>query len=134
MSDPDRSDPIDVAVGSRIRVRRQGLKISQAGLAEALNLSFQQIQKYERGANRVSASMLVKIARKLECSAAALLGEAEGQAGDAEFLALLSSPGSVDLLAAFCRISDPAQRTAIVNIAKGLSGGVGGRSELAGRP
>jgi len=121
MSDLDRSDPIDVAVGSRIRVRRQGLKISQAALAEALNLSFQQIQKYERGANRVSASMLVKIARKLECSAAALLGEAEGQAGDAEFLSLLSSPGAVDLLTAFNRISDPGMRAAFLNIARGLA-------------
>ncbi len=121
MSDPDRSDPIDIAVGSRIRVRQQGLKISQAALAEALNLSFQQIQKYERGANRVSASMLVKIARKLECSAAALLGEAEGQAGDAEFLSMMSSPGAVDLLAAFNRIPDPAIRAAVLNIARGLA-------------
>ena len=121
MTDHDRSDPIDVAVGARIRVRRQALKISQSALAEALNLSFQQIQKYERGANRVSASMLVKIARKLECSAAALLGETEEHAGDAEFLALLASPGAVELLSAFNQITDPATRAAVINIARGLA-------------
>jgi transcriptional regulator with XRE-family HTH domain len=121
MSDQDRSDPIDVAVGSRIRVRRQALKISQSALAEALGLSFQQIQKYERGANRVSASMLVKIARRLECSAGALLGETEGHAGDEEFLKLLSSPGAVELLAAFNRISDPTTRAAVINVARGLA-------------
>lgn len=121
MPDSDRSDPIDVAVGSRIRVRRQALKISQSALADALNLSFQQIQKYERGANRVSASMLVKIARKLECSAAALLGETEAHAGDAEFLQLLSAPGAVDLLTAFSKISDPAVRSAVISVARGLA-------------
>lgn len=121
MTEYDRSDPIDVAVGSRIRVRRQALKISQSALADALDLSFQQIQKYERGANRVSASMLVKIARKLECSAAALLGETEAHAGDAEFLKLLSAPGAVDLLSAFNRIDDPATRAAVISVARGLA-------------
>lgn len=121
MTDQDRGDPIDVAVGSRIRVRRQALKISQSALADALNLSFQQIQKYERGANRVSASMLVKIARRLECSAAALLGETEAHAGDAEFLQLLSAPGAVDLLTAFNKIEDPTTRSAVINVARGLA-------------
>lgn len=121
MTDHDRSDPIDVAVGARIRVRRQALKISQSALAEALNLSFQQIQKYERGANRVSASMLVKIARRLECSAAALLGETEKHAGDAEFLALLAAPGAVDLLTAFNQITDASTRAAVINVARGLA-------------
>lgn len=121
MTDTDRGDPIDVAVGSRIRVRRQALKISQSALADALNLSFQQIQKYERGANRVSASMLVKIARRLECSAAALLGETEAHAGDAEFLQLLSAPGAVDLLTAFNKIEDSTTRAAVINVARGLA-------------
>ena len=51
-------DPIDVAVGHRIRVRRKWLGISQSTLADHLGVSFQQVQKYERGANRTSASML----------------------------------------------------------------------------
>ena len=59
-------DPIDVAVGARVRIRRRWLGFSQTQLATALGITFQQVQKYERGANRVSASMLVKIAAKLE--------------------------------------------------------------------
>src|SRR5579875_3340915 len=59
-------DPIDVEVGARIRVRRKFLSLSQQTLAEALGLTFQQVQKYERGANRVSASKLYEIARALQ--------------------------------------------------------------------
>ena len=59
------SDPIDVGVGARIRIRRRELGVSQGLLAEHLGLTFQQVQKYERGANRVSASMLVRIAERL---------------------------------------------------------------------
>ena len=51
-------DPIDVAVGARVRIRRRWLGFSQTQLATALGITFQQVQKYERGANRVSASML----------------------------------------------------------------------------
>jgi transcriptional regulator with XRE-family HTH domain len=57
--------PIDLHVGLRLRLRRKELRISQEKLAEALGLTFQQVQKYERGANRVSASKLWEIARIL---------------------------------------------------------------------
>jgi transcriptional regulator with XRE-family HTH domain len=64
--DPDRSpNPIDVHVGLQVRLRRKELKISQEKLAETLGLTFQQVQKYERGANRISASKLYEIARTL---------------------------------------------------------------------
>ena len=53
-------DPIDVAVATRIRVQRRHLRISQDDLAQTLGLTFQQVQKYERGTNRVSASKLVR--------------------------------------------------------------------------
>lgn len=63
----DRSpNPVDVHVGDRIRRRRRALGISQDKLAEALGLTFQQVQKYERGANRVSASKLYQVARALQ--------------------------------------------------------------------
>ncbi len=63
----DRSpNPVDLHVGGRIRMRRRLLGVSQEKLAEALGLTFQQIQKYERGANRVSASKLYEIARTLQ--------------------------------------------------------------------
>jgi transcriptional regulator with XRE-family HTH domain len=65
-TDPDRTpNPIDVHVGLQVRLRRKALKISQEKLAETLGLTFQQVQKYERGANRISASKLYEIARTL---------------------------------------------------------------------
>ena len=68
-STDDRSpNPVDVHVGERIRRRRRALGISQDKLADSLGLTFQQVQKYERGANRVSASKLYQIARALQAS------------------------------------------------------------------
>jgi transcriptional regulator with XRE-family HTH domain len=58
-------NPVDLHVGGRIRMKRKVLGVSQERLAEALGLTFQQVQKYERGANRVSASKLYEIARFL---------------------------------------------------------------------
>lgn len=71
-------DPIDVEVGGRIRARRTALGVSQTALAKALGLTFQQVQKYEKGANRVSASTLVRVARELGVTVAFLVGE-EGE-------------------------------------------------------
>lgn len=68
-------DPIDVEVGGRIRARRIALGVSQTALAKALGLTFQQVQKYEKGANRVSASTLVRVARELGVTVAFLVGE-----------------------------------------------------------
>lgn len=58
-------DPIDVYVGARVRLRRKVLGISQEALAGAIGLTFQQVQKYERGSNRISASKLYRIAKIL---------------------------------------------------------------------
>lgn len=60
-----RPNPIDIHVGSRVRMRRKLLGVSQEKLAEALKLTFQQVQKYERGVNRVSASKLFEASRFL---------------------------------------------------------------------
>ncbi len=72
MTKPDptahQPNPIDQHVGARIRERRKSLKMSQEKLAEHLGLTFQQVQKYERGFNRVSASKLYEIARALRSS------------------------------------------------------------------
>ena len=59
-------DPIDVGVGARIRIRRRELDLSQSALGQHLGLTFQQVQKYERGANRVSASRLWRMAIVLD--------------------------------------------------------------------
>ncbi|HTX50452.1 MAG TPA: helix-turn-helix transcriptional regulator [Caulobacteraceae bacterium] len=114
-------DPIDVAVGARIRIRRRWLGFSQTQLANALGITFQQVQKYERGANRVSASMLVKIAAKLETTVAALVGE-DGQAPvEAVVYAQLATPGATELLAAYAGIADGEARRALLTITQGLA-------------
>lgn len=59
-------DPIDIFVGSRVRARRTGLRISQTKLGEFLGVTFQQVQKYENGGNRIGASNLYKLARALD--------------------------------------------------------------------
>jgi transcriptional regulator with XRE-family HTH domain len=113
-------DPIDVAVGARIRIRRRWLGFSQTQLANSLGITFQQVQKYERGANRVSASMLVKIGSKLETTVAALVGE-DGQAPvEAIIYAQLATPGATELLAAYAQISDGEARRALLTITEGL--------------
>ena len=113
-------DPIDVAVGARIRIRRRWLGFSQTQLANSLGITFQQVQKYERGANRVSASMLVKIASKLETTVAALVGE-DGQAPvEAIIYAQLATPGATELLAAYAQVSDGEARRALLTITEGL--------------
>lgn len=124
-------DPIDVAVGARVRIRRRWLGLSQTQLANALGITFQQVQKYERGANRVSASMLVKIAAKLETTVAALVGEDGSAPVEAIIYAQLATPGATDLLAAFAKISDGDARRAVLTIAQALTGESTARTQAA---
>lgn len=107
------ADPIDVYVGNAIRLRRRHLDQSQTTLANGLGITFQQVQKYERGANRVSASMLYKAAGLLGVS---ILSFFPGNAEEAEKIA--SANGYMEAVAAMpemMRISelDPDERNAI---------------------
>ncbi len=120
MAANDSPDPIDIEVGARIRVRRKFLSLSQSALAEALGLTFQQVQKYERGANRVSASMLVKIAVKLETSVGALVGENDEDRHSHDVYQKLASPGALELLEAFVLMPDPEARRAVVTLVRVL--------------
>lgn len=113
-----RIDPIDLAVGQRMRIRRKQLGLSQSALAESLGVSFQQVQKYERGANRVSASTLVRVARTLQTSVSELVGEGHGGTADAGLVARLAVPGGLDLLEAFAGITSPAARTAVLRLVR----------------
>jgi transcriptional regulator with XRE-family HTH domain len=110
-------------VGARIRIRRKTLGLSQSDLGDKIGVSFQQVQKYERGANRVSASALASIAKALECSPAALFGSDVDGAVDTELLTLLSEDGAVDLLRAYSAIQDREMRQAVISVADGLAGG-----------
>lgn len=113
-------DPIDIEVGTRIRLRRKELRVSQSALAEALNLTFQQVQKYERGANRVSASMLVRTAKRLECSVSDLVGEEPGDLPVDPALAALCEPGVRELVLAFTRVARK-RRQSVLELVRSLA-------------
>lgn len=70
---PRTAGVVDVQIGERIRKRRLAIGVSQMRLAEQLGLTFQQIQKYEKGVNRVAASTLMRVARALDCKFTELL-------------------------------------------------------------
>jgi transcriptional regulator with XRE-family HTH domain len=110
--------PVDVAVGARIRTVRKSQGLSQGALAEALGLTFQQVQKYERGSNRVSASKLVDISKKLGVKPSALLGEGEGS--DVDWAAF--TPEVVSLVEDFRRIGSAGARRAVRRLDRDLAG------------
>ena len=98
------------------------LRVSQTSLADALGVTFQQVQKYERGSNRVSASTLVRIGDKLGMSVGELVGEDDRQPSQrSEVFRSLNDVGSHDLLQAFGKIGDPATRRAIVVMVKAVA-------------
>ena len=113
--------PVDLEVGARIRLRRKALGITQSDLAEALELTFQQVQKYERGVNRVSATALVKIANRLECPVTYLLGEDGGGSAEAIPPSALVAPGATELLEAYAKIHCSRSRAALLAVARALA-------------
>lgn len=115
-------DPIDIGIGARMRLRRKSLGISQGVLSERVGVSFQQIQKYERGANRVSGSMLVAIAAALDTSVGWLVGEEGGLADAADdIISALAISGATDLLAAYAAIPQASARAALVALAQEMA-------------
>jgi transcriptional regulator with XRE-family HTH domain len=122
-TDPE-AHPVDRHVGLRIRMRRKELGLSQDKLADALGITFQQIQKYERGANRVSASKLWETAKALRAPINYFYeglpeqGDADSPAVDAH--AFLLSPEGMELASSFPRISDPRVRRRVVELVRTL--------------
>lgn len=113
---------LDVALGRRIRELRRAQARTQAQLGEVLGLSYQQVQKYENGSNRVSALMLIKVAEALGVTPTALLRAVEPEG---------SPPASLEterLVEAFSRIRSEATRAAVIHIVTL----VGGAEDIAG--
>jgi transcriptional regulator with XRE-family HTH domain len=110
---------MDVALGAAVRIRRRTIGISQEALAEQCGVSFQQIQKYENGANRISFSRLVQIARALKCRVVDLMDVLDGpdreMTGDLDLLTRMRTPGAIELLAVYERMP-PEARTALVGL------------------
>ena len=101
-----------------MRARRRELGVSQQAVAEALGLSFQQVQKYERGGNRISASTLVEVAKVLGCAPEVLLGTA-GSSGEIDWSRFRDS-GAQDAAAAFSAIKSPRLRRAALHLLREL--------------
>jgi transcriptional regulator with XRE-family HTH domain len=114
-------DPIDIEVGARIRLRRRWLGLSQSALAKPAGITFQQLQKYERGSSRVSASMLVKLAAGLQTSVTALVGEDTAASVSPVVEAQVGTPDAARLLAAFAAIDDGELRRALLVSTEGLA-------------
>lgn len=125
-----KPNPIDIHVGTRIRLRRNMVGLSQEKLGENLGITFQQIQKYEKGTNRVGASRLQAIASILEVPVSFFFQDAPGEASVDGFsdqsatnyvVDFVSSTEGVRLNRAFARISDPKIRARIIDLVRALS-------------
>lgn len=117
-------NPVDRHVGLRIRMRRKELGISQERLAEAIGLTFQQIQKYERAANRVSASKLWELAQALRTNVAYFYeGLVEMGAENLPRESMhdfLLTPEGLELAAHFPRITSPRLRRKMLELVRAL--------------
>jgi transcriptional regulator with XRE-family HTH domain len=127
-----KPNPIDTHVGSRVRLRRNMLGMSQEKLGDALGITFQQIQKYEKGANRVGASRLQAIANVLNVPVSFFFDDAPGEAGAANrglaeensttyVVDFLNSTEGLQLNRAFVKITDAKVRRKIIDLVKSLS-------------
>jgi transcriptional regulator with XRE-family HTH domain len=129
-------NPIDVHVGARIRLRRTLLGISQTTLAEAMGLTFQQVQKYEKGTNRVSSSRLVDVANALDVEvpyffeemSATVQGQTPAMLMDVKNLPRpsdeknpMAKRETLELVRAYYRITDPAVRKRMFELTKAVA-------------
>jgi transcriptional regulator with XRE-family HTH domain len=121
-------DPIDVEVGARIRARRVSLGISQTALAKALGLTFQQVQKYERGVNRVSASKLYETAQVLQAPVTHFFEGLDGEPaieppadGETSVTAFLLTTEGLELATLFPRIPKGRMRHQVLELVRTLA-------------
>lgn len=130
MASKKSPNPIDMHVGSRVRLRRMMLGMSQEKLGESLGITFQQIQKYEKGTNRVGASRLQHIATILKVPVSFFFEDAPGSPEEAAGFAeqphsyvvdFLSSSEGLSLNKAFIRIRDARVRRKIVDLVQALA-------------
>jgi len=115
---------IDKAIGGRLKMYRQRANISQTALGKHLGVSFQQVQKYENGTNRVSAATLIKISRALNISVGELMvlenQPAPTTGSSKDFARFAKSPEGRSLIHGFMAINDPLLRRHIVGLVKAL--------------
>ncbi|MGE5269287.1 MAG: helix-turn-helix domain-containing protein [Thiohalocapsa sp.] len=118
--------PVDVHVGARVRTRRLLIGMNQETLARAIGLTFQQVQKYEGGANRISASRLSQIAEVLGVPISYFFtdldsGAGEADAGEQEMRERLQRPEAIELIRAYYGIADARVRGQFLDIVKAVA-------------
>ncbi len=124
-----KPDPVDAFVGARIALRRAAMGLSQTALAQRLGVSFQQVQKYETGANRISASRLHRLAAVLATTPAAFFppGEADDGSGDPAdswmtgLVFLTGTPEGRVVATSFPLIADRETRRSVARIVEALA-------------
>lgn len=123
-----RGDPRDAEIGRRIRAVRLERGLSQTVLGNLLGVTFQQVQKYERGTNRVAAGRLQRVAESLKVPITffyegSTTGEDRGDADTIDVgLSFLETSGAVRLVRAFSRIQDPEMRRVVMDLAEKIAG------------
>ena len=130
-----RANPIDAHVGGRVRLRRMLLGMSQEKLADQLGLTFQQVQKYEKGINRIGASRLFELSQLLGVGVAFFYEDAPSANGGVAatpgfaeapsenyIVDFLNTREGLDLNRAFMRITDPKVRRSIIELVRTLAG------------
>jgi transcriptional regulator with XRE-family HTH domain len=132
MMPKERTHPVDTHVGKRVRMRRLILGLSQTKLGDALDLTFQQVQKYEKGSNRIGASRLRHISQILQVPVefffegapqAQVHDHANNDAPSAEYVSeYLATSNGLRLAKAFMQIPDAKLRRSIVNLVEKLAG------------
>lgn len=132
MANKKQPNPIDIHVGSRVRLKRMMLGMSQEKLGDQLGITFQQIQKYEKGSNRIGASRLQHIARIFNVPVAFFFEDAPGAApqppaGLAEgrdtshVVDFLSTAEGIQLNTAFVRIKDAKLRRRLIDLVRSMA-------------
>lgn len=126
-------NPIDVHVGARLRLRRTLLGLSQEKLGEAVGITFQQLQKYERGSNRISASRLYNLSQVLGVPVSFFFDDMPPPSADSESAGFapmtetdefesMARRETLELVRAYYRIADPAVRKRTFDLVKALGG------------
>jgi transcriptional regulator with XRE-family HTH domain len=118
----ETGNPLDALVGARIRILRKHLDMSQTELANALGVTFQQVQKYENGKNRVSASRLKMVADALNVTVSDLFdGIARASKSTSAKKSVAFDRDALRLAEAFVKISDKEVRASLVDLAEGMA-------------
>ena len=123
-----QANPIDGQVGNRVRLRRMLIGMSQERLGELLGLTFQQVQKYEKGVNRIGAGRLFEVARILgvpidyfyEGASTQIAGPSENEASP-PVMEFVSSGEGLQLSLAFMKIKDPKLRKRVLDLVKQMA-------------